>query len=484
MNGIYLYLLLREIRTGLVGRYVEDVRRDGRMIVVVFNEGSLIISLYPGAMGMYFTKVAAGNYEPLKAVTDVAKGCKVVDVVQDGFVPVMRMLLQKPFPGNERIEIIVSFYHEAPNFSMKVGSWQKNVFTRFVEKKAKSSIFDITGGDVVSMSVDDMLKNIEGIDAKMAKSLDAENLKVLQAIVRGESVSPRLISSHPFWISILQDDQGTEFSSLNKIFEHVVTQFAKELRNKHVEQDRHLQVRRLKRRVTRLQKKLLTKEEIEFFRECGELILANMVEVKKGHSSVELLSPYTQRRIVVKLDPRLTPQANAQKYFSRYKKEKRGQPALREQIARLEKEISEAEGAGELARPMKKVVSRKVEKQEPFHKFNLDSGSVVFVGKSAKSNDQLTFQQARSGDYFFHARGVEGAHTILRANVPKGQRPGKDEIKMAAAIAAYFSKAKTQKKVPVSFTQRKYLKKDKKGKPGSVIMMREEVIFVDPGLPT
>ncbi|UCD06384.1 MAG: DUF814 domain-containing protein [candidate division WOR-3 bacterium] len=454
------------------------------MIVVVFSEGSLIISLYPGAMGMYFTKDTAGGYEPLKAVTDIVKGCRVVDVVQDGFVPVMRMVLQKPFPGNERIEIIVSFYHEAPNFSIRVGSRQKNVFTRFVEKKAKSSVCDFTDGDIASMSVDDMLKNIEGIDAKMAKSLDVENLKVLQEIVRGESVSPRLVSLQPLWISIFQDDQGIEFSGFNKIFEHVIAQFLEELRNKRVEQDRRLQVKRLKRRVTRLQKKLLTKEEIDFFRECGELILANMVEVKKGHSSVDLLSPYTQRRIVVKLDPRLTPQANAQKYFLRYKKEKRGQPLLREQIARLEKEISAAEGAGELAQPAKKAVVRKVEKREPFHKFKLDSGSVVFVGKSAKSNDQLTFQQARSNDYFFHARGVEGAHTILRANVPKGQRPGKDEIKLAAAIAAYFSKAKTQKKVPVSFTQRKYLKKDKKGKPGSVIMMREEVIFVDPALPT
>jgi len=484
MNGIYLYLLLREIRTGLVGRYVEDVRRDGRTIVVVFNTGFLIISLYPGAMAMYLTKDVAGDYEPLKAVADTVKSGKVVDILQDGFVPVMRMVLQKPFPVEERIEIIVSFYHEAPNFSVKAGSRQKNVFARFVEKKAKSSIVDLTDGDIARMSGDEMLKTIEGIDVKMSKSLDAENLKVLQAIVRGELVSPRLISSYPLWIDVLQGDKGIEFSSFNNIFEHVIAQFSEQLRYKRAEQDRRLQMKKLKRRIGRLKKKLLTAEEIDFFRECGELILANLAEVKKGHSSIELLSLYTQSRITVKLDPYLTPQANAQKYFLRYKKEKRGQPLLREQIARLEKEIVAVRGVGEIAKPVKKAVSKKPGKREPFHKFNLVSGSVVFVGKSAKSNDQLTFQQARSGDYFFHARGVEGAHAILRANVPKGQRPGKDEIKLAAAIAAYFSKAKTQKKVPVSFTQRKYLKKDKKGKPGTVIMMREEVIFVDPGLPT
>ena len=67
--------------------------------------------------------------------------------------------------------------------------------------------------------------------------------------------------------------------------------------------------------------------------------------------------------------------------------------------------------------------------------------------------------------------------------MPKGQKPQRQDIETAASIAAYFSKAKGQKNVPVSYTQRKYLKKDKKGRLGSVILMREDVIFVDPRLP-
>ena len=124
----------------------------------------------------------------------------------------------------------------------------------------------------------------------------------------------------------------------------------------------------------------------------------------------------------------------------------------------------------------------KKEKPLPFRLFNLPSGSIVYVGKSAKSNTELTFSFARPNDYFFHVRGYEGAHTILKAKVPKGQRPRKEDIESAASIAAYFSKAKKQKNVPVSYTQRKYLKKNKKGKPGSVILMREQVIFIEPHL--
>jgi len=104
------------------------------------------------------------------------------------------------------------------------------------------------------------------------------------------------------------------------------------------------------------------------------------------------------------------------------------------------------------------------------------------VGKNARSNEELTFKYARPDDYFFHTRGYGGSHVLLKARVPKGQKPRKEDIESAAALAAYFSKAKKQTRVPVSYTQRKYLKRNKKGKPGSVILMREEVVFVKPML--
>jgi len=72
----------------------------------------------------------------------------------------------------------------------------------------------------------------------------------------------------------------------------------------------------------------------------------------------------------------------------------------------------------------------------------------------------------------------------LRPVLKKRQNVRKEDIEKAAAVAAYFSKAKNQKNVPVSYTQRKYLKKSKKGKLGTVVLMRESVIFVDPGLPS
>jgi predicted ribosome quality control (RQC) complex YloA/Tae2 family protein len=483
MNGIYLCLLLKEIREKLQGERVEDIMIRYRVLQIVFDRHSLFVSLHPAALGMFLSKSVARGYETVRGVGDIVRSSTIIDVSQDGFMPVLRVIVEKPFPDKQRIEIVVSFYHEAPNLTVVTESWHRSVFARSIQKSPKSSIFDLTEDDILNMDVAQLVGNIEGIDIKMARGIDADNLKLLKAVIKGKKICPKLVTLHPFVISLFPRENAREFSSFNDLFKGAITAFIEDLDKRHSEQEQRLEIRRLKRRIARLKKKLLIPEAVERLRMCGELILANVAKIRKGCESVELFNPYTKEKTDVPLDPVLTPQANAQKYFSRYKKEKRGQPKLLEQIAKLEGDVVSAETRSAREPAEKKKVGKPSQKREPFHKFNLDSGSVILVGKSSHSNDQLTFGHARPGDYFFHARGVEGAHTILRPNIPKKQRPGKDEIRTAAAIAAYFSKAKTQRNVPVSYTQRKYLKKNKKGKPGSVIMMREEVVFVNPGLP-
>jgi predicted ribosome quality control (RQC) complex YloA/Tae2 family protein len=174
----------------------------------------------------------------------------------------------------------------------------------------------------------------------------------------------------------------------------------------------------------------------------------------------------------------------------KYKKAKRGAPRIIQEIARLKKEIENIESRPIItaAAPDDGPVIERPDKPLPFRTFTLPSGSIVHAGRSSRSNEVLTFKHTRPDDYFFHARGIEGAHVILKPKMPKAknakirkcQKPRKEDIEAAASIAAFYSKAKKQKNVPVSYTQRKYLKKNKKGRAGSVIMMREEVIFVDP----
>ncbi|HTX98773.1 MAG TPA: NFACT RNA binding domain-containing protein, partial [Bacteroidota bacterium] len=106
----------------------------------------------------------------------------------------------------------------------------------------------------------------------------------------------------------------------------------------------------------------------------------------------------------------------------------------------------------------------------------------VLAGKSSENNDELTLHVAKPHDLWFHARGSSGSHVVLRVSTGKGE-PGKKAREQAAAIAAYYSKMKTAGLVPVAMTEKKYVRKPKGAKAGSVVLEREKVVFVRPGLP-
>jgi len=265
----------------------------------------------------------------------------------------------------------------------------------------------------------------------------------------------------------------------------VLRSYRQELIRTETAAEKRTEAAKLKKLLSRLRSELADETKTEEKRIWGELILANLAKIKKHTDTVSVFNPYTEKEVLIPIDPGRTPQENARDYFEEYKRQKRGRPKILLRIREIEKKIQKIEaGADQPAvKTGLKPDVRKPERHKPFREFVLASGSVVYVGKNNRSNDELTFAFARPDDYFFHARGYQGAHTLLKARVPRGQKPSHDDLAAAASIAAYFSKAKKQKKVPVSYTPRKYIKKNKKGKPGSVILMREEVIFVDPALP-
>ena len=89
---------------------------------------------------------------------------------------------------------------------------------------------------------------------------------------------------------------------------------------------------------------------------------------------------------------------------------------------------------------------------------------------------------ARPEDLWFHARGVSGSHVVLRRGGRK-DAPGKRVIEQAAAIAAYFSKARTSRMAPVAYTEKRHVRKPRKAEPGLALMTREKVVMVEPRLP-
>jgi len=129
-------------------------------------------------------------------------------------------------------------------------------------------------------------------------------------------------------------------------------------------------------------------------------------------------------------------------------------------------------------------IGEKAEEREqlPFRIFTVDGGFEVWAGKSSRNNDELTMKYAKPNDLWFHARGASGSHVILKTNTGNGE-PGKKAREQAAGIAAYYSKMKNAKMVPVAMTEKKYVRKPKGAPPGTVTLEREKVIFAEPALP-
>lgn len=128
------------------------------------------------------------------------------------------------------------------------------------------------------------------------------------------------------------------------------------------------------------------------------------------------------------------------------------------------------------------AVEKPVEPAAKPRRFMLPGGWEVLIGRSNRENDLLTHKVARPEDLWFHARGAAGSHVILRVPT-RGARPSKQVIEQTASIAAYFSKARTSAMVPVVYTEKRYVRKPRKGTPGLAVCLREKVVMVKPEVP-
>ncbi|MBI4277235.1 MAG: NFACT family protein [Armatimonadetes bacterium] len=239
-------------------------------------------------------------------------------------------------------------------------------------------------------------------------------------------------------------------------------------------------------------------------RKMGELLLAYQSQVPT-RAAAFTAPGYDDpaEEMVIPLDPARSPVQNAQRYFRRYAKLQAVRKALPPRIAVLESEqaylgavrvhLEHAAGGEDLA-----AIRRELEEEgylrtrrraargaapaarpQP-RTFRTPDGFTILAGRSGRENDHLTFKVAGPDDLWFHARGIPGAHVILRDG---GRRPSREAILSAAGVAAYFSQARESGKVAVDHTARRYVRKPPGSRPGTATYTREETVTVEPRLP-
>ena len=231
----------------------------------------------------------------------------------------------------------------------------------------------------------------------------------------------------------------------------------------------------------------------------GSLLLAHLSEVRPGTDRLELPNSFAGEEadhLAIELDLRFSPAENAARFLKRARKlEKRLQvlperlsrvrqqeQALRQMLAGLET------GAGELPEDVRKWMEKREPEQRSKkgdaakahpRRYRTSGGWTVWVGRNQRENDQLTHRMASQEDLWFHASGYPGSHVVLRREGRK-EEPGARNIEEAAALAAYWSKGRSARKVPVVYTRVKHVSKPRGGAPGLAVLRREKTVTVAP----
>lgn len=256
---------------------------------------------------------------------------------------------------------------------------------------------------------------------------------------------------------------------------------------------------RLVRQRDQIATELAKAQGLESLRWEGEMIFAFLHELRRGQTSLAV-----EGRTIA-LDPRQSPVEQAQERFRQYDKAKSalaGLPerlaavdgrlagldelgvllALSDEFAQIEQIAREAEELGYLRDHPDPVAARRrnrATQARPLHLVSAE-GFDIYVGRSARQNEEVTFRIGRGDDLWVHVRIIHGAHVVVRSG---GREVPEATLVAAAGLAAYFSQARDEAAVEVDLCRRALVRKVPGGPPGLVTYSAERTLRVAPRPP-
>jgi predicted ribosome quality control (RQC) complex YloA/Tae2 family protein len=279
------------------------------------------------------------------------------------------------------------------------------------------------------------------------------------------------------------------------------------------------------RKAEALERELAETQTGERLRMEGEVLLAFGQQLAPGQASLVIENPFATgdqpEMLTITLDPRASAVENANQRFARYHKLRRAGQQIPEQIDRNRVELAQleqlatdlllAETPAEVTQVRTEVAAAgylrgKPERQDGRQRAGKGKagkggksakgqkggkvpaagavlrrqsadGFLLLIGKNSRQNEEVTFREAGSNDLWLHARGVPGAHVIIKSG---GRQVPRRTLEEAAGLAAYYSQARGSTSVPVDYTYQRYVRHMKGGGPGMVIYEREHTLSVPP----
>ena len=251
---------------------------------------------------------------------------------------------------------------------------------------------------------------------------------------------------------------------------------------------------KLKKKLPKLIDSFHQSQDYLKYKEYGDLLFAYQSQIKK-EKIVCLESFETQKTNEIPLDMRFDIKENANRFYQKYHKLKRGQTILQEQIAQCKKDIEyfeqlhqqlqhcQVEDALEIREELikervlmpKKTAKKQKKKKIPNILCLRLTNAQIYIGKNNVQNSYITHQLSRKQDIWFHVKDYHGSHVLIKTN-----HLDEDLIRMCANLAAFFSKGKNSSSVPVDYCPISQIKKVPGSKIGFVTMKSYKTIYVDP----
>ena len=244
------------------------------------------------------------------------------------------------------------------------------------------------------------------------------------------------------------------------------------------------ETRRLRRLQEALESDLEHARRGDQYRVWGEVLLREKDSLRIDGSTITVLDRYgSGQELCIPVDPALSPGQNAERMFHRYRRARRSVPRIEERNQEIVKRLEDLSPVQEqvcTARTLRevralterwKLAPRGVSsgrtlragagergQEARAREYRSSEGWTILVGRGARANDRLTFGVSAPHDFWMHAAGSPGAHVVVRNPSRKPHIPPRT-LKEAAALAAFFSKARGGGAVDVHYTQRRYVRR-------------------------
>lgn len=251
------------------------------------------------------------------------------------------------------------------------------------------------------------------------------------------------------------------------------------------------ELKHFENKIVKISDDLKKAENYDNFKLYGDYLFMSGKLNQKGLSKIQTYD-YDSNLIDIDLNPKLSIKENANKYYQKYQKLKKGITHLKRELSLAKEKLeyfktvneqiefsnqsdmqdikNELINLGFFKENNKHYLKKNQKKIPQLYKVEINE-KVILFGKNNLQNAFLTFKTAKKDHYFFHAKDYHGAHVVINSN-----DLNEEELRLCAMIAGYYSGARNSSSIPIDYCLIKDIKKISGAK---VSISNQKTIYID-----